>query len=195
MQRLTSVLCLVIVFWCGQAVAASETGQYALKGFGRHTCEQFIENRANGTQTYRQYGAWLAGYMSAINKLSDDTVDVAPWQTMDVIAAYVTNFCTHSPKSQIVDAIDAVVLTLWDSRVRGKTVLVEAVVHGKTSKIYQSVLVQVQTKLTKLGLYGGDLNGEFNSETELAIRKFQSNRKLPTSGLPDQRTLYRLFLQ
>lgn len=46
----------------------------------------------------------------------------------------------------------------------------------------------VQARLKNLGYYRGDLNGQYDEETQEAIRGFQDKNGLPVSGNPDPAT-------
>jgi His-Xaa-Ser repeat protein HxsA len=60
----------------------------------------------------------------------------------------------------------------------------------KTERIPQSAtLAKVQSKLTALGYYKGDIDGAFGPQTELAITKFQSENGLAVTGRLDLKTL------
>jgi hypothetical protein len=49
-------------------------GNYVALGFGLESCTSFIQASADGLDiTYRH---WLTGYLTAVNKLTQDTVDM-----------------------------------------------------------------------------------------------------------------------
>ena len=53
--------------------------------------------------------------------------------------------------------------------------------------------MDVQKHLKDIGLYTGNVQGEFNADTRSALEQFQKNNNLAMTGLPDQLTLYKLF--
>jgi Putative peptidoglycan binding domain len=53
----------------------------------------------------------------------------------------------------------------------------------------QQTIIAVQKELTELGYYHGRVDGSISSETERAIRWFQSVDKIPISGRIDSATL------
>lgn len=55
--------------------------------------------------------------------------------------------------------------------------------------VSQQTVIAVQKELAKLGYYHGPIDGVIGSETQQAIRWFQSEDKLPITGLIDSATL------
>jgi peptidoglycan hydrolase-like protein with peptidoglycan-binding domain len=55
-----------------------------------------------------------------------------------------------------------------------------------------SLIMSVQKELTQLGYYHGPINGVAGSETEQAVRWFQSVDHLPVTGQIDSATLQAL---
>jgi peptidoglycan hydrolase-like protein with peptidoglycan-binding domain len=57
------------------------------------------------------------------------------------------------------------------------------------------MVVRVQTALTRAGLNPGPANGVFGPPTEAAVVQFQTSRRLPATGVVDQRTWTALGLK
>jgi hypothetical protein len=49
-------------------------GNYVALGFGIESCQTFLQARSNGLDLL--YRHWLTGYLTAVNKLTKDTVDI-----------------------------------------------------------------------------------------------------------------------
>jgi len=49
-------------------------GNYVTLGFGSETCQTFLQARSNGLDL--PYRHWTTGYLTAVNKLTKDTVDM-----------------------------------------------------------------------------------------------------------------------
>jgi hypothetical protein len=49
-------------------------GNYVAFGFGLESCQTFLQARSNGLDL--PYRHWLTGYLTAVNKLTKDTVDI-----------------------------------------------------------------------------------------------------------------------
>jgi peptidoglycan hydrolase-like protein with peptidoglycan-binding domain len=53
----------------------------------------------------------------------------------------------------------------------------------------------VEKELVKNGYKPGSVDGVYTTETGSALRAYQKANNLEPSGLPDQRTLFELFLR
>lgn len=51
-----------------------------------------------------------------------------------------------------------------------------------------ALVLWAQSKLTEHGYYAGPLDGRYNRELTLAVRKFQEQQSLTISGVIDRRT-------
>lgn len=54
--------------------------------------------------------------------------------------------------------------------------------------------MRIQTHLTKLGYYNGNISGIANKATKLAIGQFQADSNLEVDGVPDSDLLHQLEL-
>ena len=174
---------------------ATDAGPFALKGVGQRSCATFVEARTAGSPLYVQFGSWMSGYLSAYNRYMPETVDIAPWQSMDLLAAYLTNYCVAHPESTVFEAVDQLTGVLHPDRVRDPTEVVTIRGGGDSVDIYTVVIGQIQTALAERGHYGGDIDHVFGPVTRQALEQFQSEHNLAVSGIPDQRTVYKLLHQ
>lgn len=55
-------------------------------------------------------------------------------------------------------------------------------------------VVLLQARLRKLGYYEGRADGLFNRDVEMAVKRFQHDKKLKTTGIADRKTLDQLGL-
>src|SRR6266404_6060681 len=66
-------------------------GNYVALGFGLESCGAFIQASAHGLDiTYRH---WLAGYLTAVNKLTKDTVDMRGTADIDRMMLSLRHYC------------------------------------------------------------------------------------------------------
>ena len=184
---------LALLAWCTALPAADANGQFAVKGFGLGTCEQFVQARNDQSRDYFQFGGWLNGYLSATNRYESQTFDIAPWQATGLLAEWLSRYCQSNPELPFVQAVAKMVNLLGKDRI---TTLSERVTAGDGERplyIYRSVLRQVQQRLTERGFYQGDINGDFDAATREALERFQADQDLSRTGLPDQATLAKLL--
>jgi murein L,D-transpeptidase YcbB/YkuD len=173
--------------------AADENNQFAIKGIGLSTCESFVEARNAQSPRYFQFGGWINGYLSAINRYEEQTFDVAPWQSTGLLSGWLAQFCQRNPDVPFVRAVASMVNTLGKERITTRTELVKVEVGDVTVYIYESILRRVQERLLERGYYEVAATGNFNRRTQEAIERFQRKAGLHPTGLPDQPTLAKLL--
>jgi len=203
-QRIPSVGVAILALQLAGApavvVAASPDGQFAIQGSGGEPCEAFVRARkAQSAEAqspeFLQFTVWAAGYLTAFNQLDKGTVDIAPWQGMDLLTGLLEQYCEAHPNETFVRALSEMTRALYGQRLRAQSEIVEIEVDGKTVRLYDTVIRRAQTALKKLGFYLGTVDGQFGEATRLAVRQFQVSENLKKTGTPDQETLYRLFLK
>ena len=64
----------------------------------------------------------------------------------------------------------------------------------KPLKIDESRALQIQQALKQRGFYAGELTGEYDQATVEAMRRFQTQEKIPATGYPTAHALKRLGL-
>ncbi len=173
--------------------AASGSGEYAVKGVGLATCKMYLDEKEKASNRYFQFVGWVIGYLSGHNRYGKDVTDIPPWQTTDLLAAFIGNYCKANPEERLVAATNRMIGALHPTRLRNSSKRVEAKAGGKTVIIYEAILRRAQQMLSERGFYTGATDGKFGPAMERAIRKFQKDKKIGVTGLPDQRTLLILF--
>ena len=83
--------------------------------------------------------------------------------------------------------------SLVPDRLNEKSELTAIEHEGKQHYVYKEMIRRTQTQLSELGMFSGEVDGEFNDATKQAVVAFQSDRKLPATGLPDQKTMFELM--
>jgi hypothetical protein len=66
--------------------------------------------------------------------------------------------------------------------------------RGKPLKIDGARALQIQEALKRLGFYTGELTGVYDQDTVEAMRRFQTQEKIPATGYPTAHALKRLGL-
>lgn len=188
---LVAIACLG--FFASSALAATTDEKYVIKGAGNGTCERFVTEREAQSQAYALFGGWLAGYITAYNQLTDKTFDIAPWQNLDLLAAFLDNFCRHNPDLAFVSAVGAMISALQPTRLRTASEKIEAAAGDDRVTLFRNVLRDVQIRLTDLGHYQRGADGLYGEGTRRALKEYQQSKALPPTGVPDQRTLFELY--
>ncbi len=173
--------------------AASSAGKYAIKDAGLATCKMYTEEKTKKSKRYFQFVGWVMGYLSAHNRYSKDTADIAPWQSTDLLAALIGNYCRAKPDARMVEATTQIFAALQPTRVRSSSKRIKVTAGGKTLSIYEAILRRAQQMLAERGHFTGAVDGRFGPATRKAFEKFQKEKKISVTGLPDQRTLLLIF--
>lgn len=181
------------LFFTSPVNAASSSGQYAIKDVGLATCKHYTEQKTKTSKRYFQFVGWVMGYLSAHNRYAKDNADIAPWQSTDLLAALIGNYCRAKPDTRLVAAANQLIVALHPNRLRSSSKRIKVSAGGKAVLIYEAILRRAQQMLTERGYFTGAADGKFGPATQKAFEKFQTEKKLTVTGLPDQRTLLLIF--
>lgn len=180
----------------GPALAADEDGEFAVRGAGIADCSRYLEAREARSQQYFQFGGWMNGYLTGLNRLEEDTFDLVPWQNSDVLASALANYCSQNPDQSFHNAVVLLAETLKPQRIESRSERVAIPVEGADQplRIYRATLERVQRALNEEGYEVGPVDGEYGQATAQALRALQEDTEgLPVTGVPDQATMLRLF--
>lgn len=176
------------------AMAADADGSFAVKDIGLTRCTDFTDAvKAKDEGQVARYVGWLGGFLTATNQRVPETFDLTPWQNSRTLTAYLVNHCGKNPDLRFSAAVVQLSAALHDDRLRKKTDLVPLEHEGQTHYVYREALLRTQAALADLGMYSGNLDGEFGEQTRNALKAYQAQKSLPDTGLPDQETLFRLL--
>lgn len=173
--------------------AADPKNQFSVKGVGTLDCRTFLEAGEQQGETFLLFAGYLSGYVTAWNQLSNETFDIQPWQNTETLLGMLDNYCRKHPDTNFAVATTRLVQVLEPDKLTVGSKLMEIPGDQGKLSIYAETLRRIQHKLQTLDLHKGAINGRFDNATREALKKFQQANELPASGLPDQRTLYRLL--
>jgi hypothetical protein len=83
-------------------------------GFGLESCQTFLHARSNGLDL--PYRHWLTGYLTAVNKLTKDTVDMRGTTDIDGMLWLLEQYCIKHRQHSFSRAIEALVKDLYPKR-------------------------------------------------------------------------------
>jgi hypothetical protein len=207
---LFSALCaiLTVPLALNATRAATPTGEFAIEGAGFATCSAFIaarkartELRAEkadadamaGVDSYARFIGWIEGYLTATNRYMADTFDVAPWQTPELYGVIVSDHCEKNPEERLYSVVMKMVTTMADDRMKAPSEQVGLSIKGRGFTLYTEVIRRTQDALKKQGLYRGEVNGTWDTDTQKGVAGYQAVVGLQDTGLPDPLTLWLLF--
>ena len=189
-------LVLVTLFWLspGTVLAADADGAFAVKGVGLTRCSDFVASvQGKDRNRIALYVGWVGGFMTASNQSNKETFDLTPWQDLRTLSSALMTICDKNADMRFVEAVTRLAIYLRKDRVVSRTERVAIPDGEKKLYVYKETVRRMQAALAERGLFTGDVNGEFDESTRTALESFQSEKKLPVNGVPDQRTLYSLF--
>lgn len=173
--------------------AADNNNKFAGQGVGLANCSQFVEARNSQSKDYYLFGGWIDGYFSARNQVDKNTYSLVPWQSTDILAAFLTDYCRVHPDTQFQRAVMIMAQALSPHRLTQSSERISIEVNDKSGEFFDEIIQRVQKELSVLGYYKEDIKADFSEHTIKAIADFQKVRGIPISGFPDQMTLYQLF--
>ena len=175
------------------AMGASTAGDFAAKGPGRALCSAYVDAKAKNLPAYGQYLAFIEGYITAANRYEPNTYDLAPWHNGAALGMIVEQYCRANGPDSLAVASLRLAGALNTVRIVENSPLVEVREGEARTVLYESILRRAQAELKKKGLLASEPDGKYTPATGAAIRAFQTQAKLPVSGLPDPTTLWVLL--
>jgi hypothetical protein len=177
------------------ATAADKDGAFAAKGVGRDSCKVLNEVYEKKSDEIFLVASWLDGYVTSVNTFSNNLYDLTPWQSTDLLLYVLVEFCEDNPEVVLAEAAQWLVQFVSAQALQEKSPLVETKVDETTVRIHRTVLRRVQEGLIKSGHLAGGADGAYGPKTRAALEAFQTANNLPTTGLPDQPTLFKMFIE
>ena len=117
--RLTTVYLVVplLLLMCMPLPGSSSDvkSNYVVLGFGGEPCNTFLQARSNGLDL--PYRHWLTGYLTAVNKLTKDTVDIRGTTDIDGMLWLLEQYCIKNPQHSFSRAMESLVADLYPKRI------------------------------------------------------------------------------
>ena len=177
------------------ASAADRDGNYAIRGPGAEQCSALVELAEQDDADLSRLSGWVDGYLSARNRLDDDTFDVSPVVESSPVMALVLRVCADNMEATIEAAVDGVVDFLDPARQQAQSEQREIEHEEARAVIREETMRQLQGELAERGLYDGGVDGVYGPGTRQGIIGFQQEAGLAQTGVPDPETILRLLLE
>ncbi len=116
-QRTTRLLWVLMLhlFCVPHAGRGSDAkGNDVALGFGSEACQTFLQARSNGLDL--PYRHWVTGYLTAVNKLTKDTVDMRGIADIDRMMVSLAQYCIKQPHYSFSRAVESLVTDLYPKR-------------------------------------------------------------------------------
>ena len=173
--------------------AVDTDGNFVIRGAGQANCTEFVRHRREGGDAYVSIAGWVDGYLTANNELRERTFSVAPWQSTELLLAALAGWCEKHPTDSLHTAVFRLTDRLVDQRLSQRSEVITIAAGGASLSVPVEVLRRVQASLRLRGHLAEAPSGEFDQPTQEALRRFQAEKSLPVTGLPDQVTLANLL--
>ena len=172
------------------AGAADADGNYSPRGAGTTICAEFLAAVKERDKRFFSFAGWIEGYISGINRYEDGVYDLVSWQSTDLLMASLARYCEANPELNFHVAVTNLAATLKRNAIKTKTTVVPIDAgEGRAILLYDKAIRRLQARLRLQGIYDGELTGAFDDSTREALRRFQEQKGLDATGLPDQETL------
>ena len=176
-------------------LAADAENRFAIKGAGVAKCSAFIQAFEGRSNDAYLFAGWITGYITALNQQTPKTFDLAPWQTPEVLMFLLRDLCGRAPDQQVYRVAGGLAQILARDRLEtlSEPVQIENGEHKVT--LPKEVVRRVQERLKARDVYKGTPDGGYGAGTRKAIEAFQTQEKIPVTGIPDPQTLMHLMYQ
>jgi|TARA_B110000908_G_scaffold159136_1_gene201004 hypothetical protein len=102
----------------GSVIAADSKGNYQVMGLGKSSCKAFIASDAEGKAFFY---SWLAGYMTAYNRIENDTYSIlGQSKKLANLEGWLQDYCHLNPTLDFSNAIHKLLIKLNYTRVKRK---------------------------------------------------------------------------
>lgn len=188
----------VLLLAPGLVQAADVNGEFSVRGAGRFSCVELLDGLEKKDQRLTIFATWLDGYLTANNQLFDETFDMTPWQTTELLLAMAGRSCAARKDANFMDVIGRLIAEMRPLRLRKNTGIMRIASADKVQVHYKETVERVRARLVQLGYeFSTDsVAGQIaHAEMERNLLDFQKQSGLPPSGEMDQHTLLNLFVR
>lgn len=184
-------ICLSL--FAAPALAADADGRFVVEGAGRISCARFLQEQDQTSSVFYAAFGWIDGYATAFNTLRDDTFDITPWETTELLLLKLSVHCKAHPDVSLGDSVAALMRSLDDKRLRAFSPPSQARKGDTVVVLYAEMFRRIAEALVAQGYLAEGERTEFDTPMGLALLQFQNDKGLVASGLPDQPTLNALL--
>jgi hypothetical protein len=108
-------LSVVAAFHAGPAAAVDDDGRFLIKGVGSQPCSDYVAFAAADKLVVE---TWWAGYVTAYNRLSEDTYDVLNTVPPERANAWLENYCKEHKDELLALAVHNMLEYFYPRRLR-----------------------------------------------------------------------------
>lgn len=173
--------------------AADSQGQFGVRGAGLVSCALYVKAREARSEVYEVVAGWMDGYITGVNQYADNTYDVASFESTELLAAMVNEYCKKHADTPVFPVVNSLVKRFLKNRLTSPSHKITIDIDNRKVSLYREVVRRLQRQLAAGGFYDGPINGTYGKKVENGMAAFQKSINLKPTGFPDQLTLWRLF--
>lgn len=184
-------------------VAIASDGQFAVEEYGRVGCAEFTAARTNKDgAAYARIMGFVQGYLTAANRYEVDTFDLSPWHNAPAFDLILDKHCQDKPKDTLVATLQMMVSAFRPLRVAKPSPIVKVSDGQKYLFVYDAILRRAEMVLKARGYLAATTIPAaattpqpyaYTPVLREAFRKYQTDKGLDPTGLPDTATLWTLL--
>ena len=175
--------------------AADGKGHFAFRGVGGQSCKMAMDQMQKDSKEAITMDSWLMGYLTAANREQPDTFDISPIVAPSDLSNAVVGLCQTHPDMPVESVFNGLLGVLSVARNRADSPIIETRSGKNTAPVRTETWIAMQTKLVGYGYLKGKPDGSFGARSEIALKAFQKDQKLPETGVADGATIIRLLIE
>ncbi|MCW8886094.1 MAG: HdeA family protein, partial [Motiliproteus sp.] len=140
MHRVLLASCFVFV--SSFCLAQDDENRFAIKGAGSVTCQQYLNAWNAKGREYLVFGGWIDGYLTSYNQHQKNLFDVSPWQSAQLLANGLANYCKKNPNVKFFNAFSAMLKSLKPDGLEKYSPIVEVRFGEQRLLMYQDVVMR-----------------------------------------------------
>jgi hypothetical protein len=175
--------------------AADSKGHFAFRGIGGQSCRIAMDQMQKDSKAAIALDSWLMGYLTAANREQSDTFDISPVVASGDLLNAVIALCRAHSDMPVESVFNGLLQVLSIARNRADSPIIETRSDKNTALVRTETLIAMQTKLVGYGYLKGKPYGTFGARSEMALKAFQKDQKLPETGVADGTTIVRLLIE
>lgn len=192
---LFALVSMVVMSAMATVQAADGKGHFAFRGIGGQSCKVVMDQMQKDSKAASNLDSWLMGYLTAANREQSNTFDISPVVAPSDLLNAVAGLCQTHPDMAVESVFNGLLKVLSVARNRADSPIVETRSGTNTASVRRETLIAMQTKLVDQGYLKGKADGAFGAGSEMALKAFQKDQKLPETGVADGATIIRLLIE
>ena len=193
---MAAMLCAAPIVAAPGALAATETGQFAVRGLGSRPCGDLVVavDGEAADEVMDAAALWIAGYVSHFNRSTPGIFEALPIVDNAVVARLALNVCGANPDVMFEAVVAQVIASFREGALSEESELVRIGPNGAVTTLRRVVFRKVQERLIDDGLMPvGSADGLYGPQSRQALIEFQKANRIAETGIPDPATLIMMF--